>query len=355
MIRSGIGDLLKAPTQALVNTVNTEGVMGKGIALQFKRAYPEMFKAYRDACAHGLVQLGQMWVWQTASLDGPRLIINFPTKGHWRSASRLTDIHTGLIDLMRVIDEYRIESIAVPPLGCGNGGLKWADVRPEIERAFTARPDVDVHLFSPDGAPVPSAMTTRTARPQMTRAKAALVSIIRQYSAVAFGATLIEVQKLMYFLQEAGEPLKLKYVKGRYGPYADNLNHLLKGVEGHFVVGFGDGSRPALSNEVLTVYPEAVPEASREVERSPDLSERIDRVMDLVDGFESAYNLELLSTVHWVCRADDHARLDPTVALRHVQAWSPRKHGLFGQADTALAWQRLHECGWLAARPTALV
>src|SRR5690349_8544281 len=125
MIEHKAGDLLRADVEALVNTVNTVGIMGKGVALQFRQAYPDNYAAYRKACTHGEVQIGKMFVFATGYLTNPRLIINFPTKRDWRSKSRLEDIEAGLIDLVAVVRSERITSIAIPPLGCGNGGLQW--------------------------------------------------------------------------------------------------------------------------------------------------------------------------------------------------------------------------------------
>ena len=151
MIQPTEGNLLKAPAEALVNIVNTEGVMGKGIALQFRQAYPGMFKAYVDACKRGQVQLGRMDVHDLGGLaEGPRWIINFPTKGHWRASSRLVDIDAGLDDLIATVRRLGIRSIAVPPLGCGHGGLDWAQVRPRIEQAFARVPEVSVRLYAPE-------------------------------------------------------------------------------------------------------------------------------------------------------------------------------------------------------------
>lgn len=148
MITETTGDLLTAEVDALVNAVNTHGVMGKGLALQFKRAYPAMFDAYRAAATAGAISLGSVHVWPTGQ-PCPRYVINFPTKGHWRSASRLTDIESGLADLASVVRERSISSLALPPLGCGLGGLDWADVRPLIFAAFAALPEVRVVLFVP--------------------------------------------------------------------------------------------------------------------------------------------------------------------------------------------------------------
>lgn len=348
VLHEGHGNLLDADVEALVNTVNTVGVMGKGIALQFKRAYPAMFKAYAAACKADQVKLGQMHVWPTASLTGPKYVINFPTKGHWKAKSRVKDIEAGLADLVRVVQEYDIKSIAVPPLGCGNGGLTWSQVEPLIESAFATLPGVEVVVYAPEGAPAADAMATNTKRPNMTTGKAALIELVGSYAQRALEVSLIEVQKLMYFLQEAGEPLRLDYQKGRYGPYADNLRHSLVAVEGHFLTGFGDGSRPVQGTEPLELLPGAAEEARAVLAESPDTMDHISRVLRLSDGFETAYGMELLATVHWVAgREDPAANADPAIAGKLVRDWSPRKKGLFTQEHVAIAWQHLRDEGWL--------
>lgn len=165
MIIEETGNLLKAPVEALVNTVNTEGVMGKGIALQFKNAYPAMFKDYAAAAKRGEIQLGRMHVWRTEMLQGPRYVINFPTKGHWRAKSRIVDIQNGLQDLLHIVRDLGIGSIAVPPLGCGNGGLRWSEVEPFIRSAFETVPDVEVRVFPPNGAPAATDMPVNSSKP----------------------------------------------------------------------------------------------------------------------------------------------------------------------------------------------
>lgn len=169
MLREAEGNLLDAPVDALVNTVNTVGVMGKGIALQFKQAYPENFRAYEAACGRGELQLGRMFVVETGLLGQPRLIISFPTKKHWRTQSKLSDIKAGLVDLRRVISEYKIMSIAVPPLGCGNGGLDWRKVRPLIIEALGDLPSVEVVVYPPKGEWVDA---TQTLIPEVVRGPA---------------------------------------------------------------------------------------------------------------------------------------------------------------------------------------
>ena len=254
----------------------------------------------------------------------------------------------GLADLVRVIEEERITSIAVPPLGCGNGGLDWNDVRPLIESALAGIEGLRVELYAPAGAPEPAGMVTTEPRPAMTEGKAALVTTIARYAERAAEASLIEVQKLMYFLQEAGQPLRLHFVKGRYGPYADNLRIVLAKTEGHFTRGFGDGSAKVVASEPIDVLPEAVAEAAGVVAATRALAERIDRVMALADGFESAYSMELLATVHWVATYDDpNAARDPELAGKLVREWSLRKHGLFEQPHVEVAWAHLAEQGWI--------
>ena len=162
MIEEGSGNLLTADVEALINTVNPVGVMGKGIALQFKRAYPANYKAYRSACQRGEVHLGQMFVFDTGIKGSRRYLINFPTKQHWKSASRLEDIRSGLDDLVRVVNEHGIFSVAIPALGCGYGGLDWEQVRPMIETAVERMPHVRAVIFAPAGAPAPATMPNAT-------------------------------------------------------------------------------------------------------------------------------------------------------------------------------------------------
>lgn len=351
MIQLAEGNLLDAHVEALVNTVNTVGVMGKGIALQFKQAYPENFKAYARACDEGELKLGRMFVFDTGRLE-PRYIINFPTKKHWRAKSRLRDVESGLQDLREVIQELGIKSIAVPPLGCGNGGLSWADVRPRIEDALSDIPGLDVRLFAPTGAPEPAEMPIATKRPSMTAGRAALIGLMRRYSSAGAVATPLALQKLMYLLQEAGEPLRLRFERGHYGPYAENLNHVLQAVEGHFLRGYGDRSRSVAEEAPIELLPGASEEAEVFLAEHPETLERFAKVDELIQGFESRYGLELLSTVHWIASKEDPLAVDDSAkAVKAVQAWNRRKAHLFEQRHIHLAWERLRNQGWLSRTP----
>jgi len=149
MIELTQGDLLKQNAEALVNAVNCVGIMGRGIALQFRNAFPENFEFYRSACRRGEVTPGRVLIFDRGIETNPRFILNFPTKRHWRDASRMEDIEVGLRSLLEEAIRLRIRSMAVPPLGCGLGGLKWSEVRPSIEKAFAALPDMRVLLFEP--------------------------------------------------------------------------------------------------------------------------------------------------------------------------------------------------------------
>jgi len=335
-IEAGTGNLLASNAEALVNTVNTVGVMGKGIALQFKNAYPNAFKAYAAACKRGEVVTGKMFVFETEQL-GPsaRFIINFPTKKHWKGKSKLEYIEAGLVDLVRVIREYRITSIAVPPLGCGNGGLQWSVVEPLIREALGQVPDLTVYLHAPDGAPANEEMVIGTRVPSMTGPRAAILAVMRHYLMPEYRLTAIEVQKLAYFVQAVGYPMKLNYVKGTYGPYAENLNHALQALEGHFVRGYGDRS----SDMALRVLADSYGTVEEYLLSDGDAAEAVHRVTDLVRGFETPYGLELLATTHWASK-DLHST-DPDAVLSYVQAWTPRKGEIFTARHITKALQRL--------------
>ena len=344
MIEYTSGNILYADVEALVNTVNCVGVMGRGIALQFKNAYPENFEAYEAACRRNEVQPGRMFVFATGDLTNPRYIINFPTKRHWRGKSRIEDIESGLIDLVAVVREHGIRSIAIPPLGSGLGGLEWDDVRPRIEAALQDLPQLRVLVYEPKGAPTSDKMAHAREAPKMTAGRAALVELISRYlnGLLDPAVSLLEVHKLMYFLQEAGEPLRLQFKAAHYGPYAENLRHVLAAIEGHLVVGYADGGD--IPEKTLELVPGAEDEAGRFLTQHKATRDRFDRVADLVEGFESPFGLELLSSVHWIAKAEDMRTVDE-VAQR-VYAWNDRKRQ-FTLRQIDLAMSTLVRKGWV--------
>lgn len=347
MIELTQGNLLEAPVEALVNTVNTKGVMGRGIALQFKQAYPAMFREYERACAADQIQLGKMHVFDLGGLaGGPRWIINFPTKDHWKAKSELSDINAGLTDLVLTIQKLGIASIALPPLGCGLGGLDWQDVLPRIQAAMAEIANVRVLVFAPNGAPTASAMPNRTERPKLTPGRAALLMMIDRYLKGMLDpfASLLAIQKLMYFLQEAGEPLKLKYEAYDHGPYAKNLRQVLIRLEKHYTQGYGEGRDDP--KRTIDLLPGAVDEAKTYLAGSRQLQERMERVSALIDGYEDQYGLELLSSLHWVMQHRPETRSDPDAAVAAVHAWNEGKRRRLKGEHLRKAWDRLKAQNW---------
>jgi O-acetyl-ADP-ribose deacetylase (regulator of RNase III) len=344
MIEYKSGNILIEDAEALVNTVNTVGIMGRGVALRFKEAFPENFKAYRAASKRREIQPGRMFVFETKRLTNPRYIINFPTKRHWRGKSRLGDIESGLNALATEIRTRGIRSIAIPPLGSGLGGLDWADVRPRIERALRGLDDVRIVVFEPLPRAEPEAHPASEPL-AMTPGRAALVGLMDRYLRGLMDpfVTLLEIHKLMYFMQEAGEPLRLRYVQAPYGPYAENLRHVLRAVNGYLISGFGDvDERP---DRHITLIEGAAQRADQVLARSSRTAKRFDRVVQLVEGFETPYGLELLATVHWVAKHGSARTMER--AVRATYSWGPRKQA-WPQSHIQLAWGILKDKGWLS-------
>lgn len=346
MIEYTSGDILKCEAEALVNTVNCVGVMGRGIAAQFKNAYPENFKAYAAACQREEVHPGRMFVFDTGRLMPPRYIVNFPTKRHWRGKSRIEDIDAGLVALGEEIRSRGIRSIAIPPLGSGLGGLEWSEVKPRIEAALTGLDDVRVMIYEPKGAPASATMVHRGEVPTMTGGRAALVELMRRYLDGLLDpfVTLLEVHKLMYFMQEAGAPLRLQFKPAAYGPYAENLRHVLHAIEGHLIAGYADGGDAP--DKPLTLVPGAVEDAATFLAQDADTRSRLGRVVELVEGFESPFGMELLSTVHWVMKHEGVSSTEEIVD--RVHAWNPRKRQ-FTTRQIGIAVDVLTRKGWTAS------
>ena len=344
MIEYRTGDILKTDAEALVNTVNCVGIMGRGIALQFKNAFPENFKAYAAACRRDEVRPGRMFVFETRTITNPKYIINFPTKRHWRGKSWIEDIEVGLIALAHEIRARHIRSIAIPPLGSGLGGLNWRDVRQRIGAALHEFNGVDVIVFEPSGAPDTKPMARSRDVPNMTAGRAALVGLMSRYLGGLMDpfVSLLEVHKLLYFMQERGEHLSLRYVQGVYGPYAENLNHVLARIEGHFVSGYADGGDDP--EKQLELVPGAVEEAEHFLRGHAATRTQFDQVADLVEGFETPFGLELLATVHWVVQRLAARTTEEVVAATY--GWNDRKRR-FSPRQLDLALNVLQSKGWL--------
>jgi O-acetyl-ADP-ribose deacetylase (regulator of RNase III) len=305
MIEFTTGNLLESDAEALVNTVNTVGVMGKGVALMFKEAFPENFRVYEAACAAKQVQLGRMLVTKRTNLFGPKWIINFPTKGHWRYPSKMEWIESGLHDLKTVIAENNIKSVALPPLGAGNGGLNWREVRSRIEQELEGLTDVRVIVFEPTEKY--QNVAKRTGVETLTAPRALIAELVRRYSILGIECTLLEVQKLGYFLERYAIKIGLKntmdfqFGANKYGPYSDRLKHLLNGLDGSYLhcdkrlgdAGPFDVIRFDYSKQDKIAAFLTTPEAKT-------YGAALAQTSRLIDGFESPLSMELLATIDWL-------------------------------------------------------
>lgn len=316
MMRFIQGNLLEAKAEALVNTVNTVGVMGKGIALMFKEAFPANFRAYEDACKHKEIRVGRMFVTETRTFEGPRWIINFPTKKHWRQPSKLEWITEGLGDLRRVIHEHNIHSVALPPLGAGNGGLDWQDVRPEIQRVLGDLEGVEISVYEPTEKY--QNVAKRTGVEELTPARVLIAEMIRRYWVLGIECTYLEVQKLGWFLERTihslgiEDPLNLQFNADKYGPYSDRLRHLLNALDGTYL---HCDKRLSDAGPSDTIWFDEGRRKYVDLFLMQDTSEPLKRVLDLtaqrIDGFESPLGMELLATVDWLVQRE---RKEPSVA-----------------------------------------
>ncbi|MGF1688800.1 macro domain-containing protein [Photobacterium japonica] len=342
------GNILHDQSDAIINTVNTVGVMGKGLALQFKKAFPENFKIYKAACDSNALTTGQMLTVSTHSISAPYYIINFPTKAHWKGKSQIEFIQNGLTDLKREVRRLKLTSVAIPALGSGLGGLPWSDVKREIQAALSDMQNVEWRVYPPQDAPQAEQMVNRTQKPSMTIGRAAVIGLINEYltTGLHYTLSLLEVQKLVYFLTTAGETLnKVHFQKHHYGPYADVLRHVLDKMEGHFISGYADGlNKP---DTPIQLKEGALEEAQSFLKAHPETKQRFDNVTKLVDGFESPYGMELLSTVHWVATQEcPHGDVQLDDVITKVHAWSERKAKM-KPAHIKAALTRLQEKQWL--------
>ncbi len=345
------GNLLEADVEALVNTVNTVGVMGKGIALMFKERFPENYREYAAACKAAKVRVGEMFATPGVEFGGPKWIINFPTKEHWRQPTKLEWIDSGLSALKQFLIEKRIRSIAIPPLGCGNGGLDWDIVRPMIEKKLGDLKDVDILIFEPTARY--QNVAKKFGVEKLTPARAIVAEMIRRYLILGMECTLLEAQKLAWFLERVVQklgienPLDLRFEANRYGPYAERLKHLLNGLDGSYL---HCDKRLADATAFETIwFVDAMKNnidfylKSRNVKPYMAVIEATD---ELIDGFQSPLGMEALATVDWLISREG---VPPTLSgIRHgIQNWragtihAERKNRIFSDRLLELAITRL--------------
>lgn len=350
MITYTQGNLLDAPVEALVNTVNTVGVMGKGIALMFKERFPNNMKAYSHACKQKQVMTGKMFITETGELMGPRWIVNFPTKQHWRTNSRMVWIEEGLQDLRHFLLAERVSSVAIPPLGAGNGGLNWPDVQVRIESVLGDLQAIDILVYEPSGKYQNVAKSTGVKK--LTPARAMIAELVRRYWVLGMECSLLEIQKLAWLLQRSIEQhhqenvLKLQFNAHYYGPFASNLNHLLNALDGTYlkaekripdsqpldVIWFNEREKEHVNAWLNNEAKEWLP--------------ALEQVSQLIDGFESPFGLELLATVDWLL---SRGKCQPTLdsikqglqAWPAGERWASRKMRLFDDNNLQFAINRV--------------
>ena len=335
MIEFKKGNILNAETEALVNTVNTVGIMGKGIALAFKKAFPENFNRYKKACDNEELKIGELLITQTGKIT-PKYIINFPTKVHWREKSRIEYIEKGMKRLVQVIEEKEIPSIAIPPLGCGNGGLDWQEVKKVMISALNSLPDsVNIIIFEPGYND--QSLTTPKAK-KLTPARAMLLTALKNYQVLGYGINLLVAQKLAYFMQRLGEPLNLEYEKGYYGPYSHRLQHLLKYLNGSYLKFREELTKPA--TKVKLNYSTQVAEYTQN-QLTAEQQTRLEKLQQLTEGFESPYGLELLATVDFIYQQTGIN--DKDAVLQEIGKWTNRKQEIMKPYHIEVALSRLRE------------
>ena len=332
-----IGDMFDEPVEALVNTVNCVGVMGKGVALEFKRRWPENFKVYKAACDAKKLSPGRILVYENLHLfggSGPRYLVNFPTKAHWRSPSKLAYIEDGLDALVVEIERLAIGSIALPPLGCGNGGLDWIEVKPLIAKKLSGLKDVEVIVFAPQESADEPEFSAK-ANLVMNRTRATLLKALSELELQFEGAfDRLSLQKIVYFLQAFGVDFKLDFRRNLYGPYSETLKKAFGALDRHgMITGFFSGDRRshvtpagcAVADDFLLGSGVAV----------DDIVQKLAR---LIEGYETPYGMELLSSVHWLAVHEKHRSADKVADA--FRGWSEHKNS-FDDASIRGAYDRL--------------
>ena len=338
--------MLEANVQALVNTVNTVGVMGKGIALQFREAFPANYKVYMAACKRNELEPGKLLVVKEQTLQGEKIIINFPTKTEWYQRSKYEYVEDGLKALVDVIRQYKITSIAVPPLGCGNGGLKWEKVRPMMEKYLGPLTEVDIQIFEPNDA-VKEILKQQETRKEikLTPARAMLLYSLFYYEAFGESSSLFVANKLAYFLQRLGEKSlnKLKFEASYYGPYSVGVEHMLHNLNGKYLKGLEQMNAKAF--EPLEMQYDKVEELREYInkELSTEQRKRLNDLVSLIDGFQSALSLEVLATVDFIKETKNLSSPEDIVLAIHT--WSDRKKKLFQEKYIQIAIDHLDEYG----------
>lgn len=342
MVEYKRGNLLEADAEALVNTVNCVGVMGKGIALQFKEQFPENFKRYADACKRKELEPGKLLVTTEHTVSGDKTIINFPTKTEWYRKSSYKYIEAGLVALAELIQRTGIRSMALPPLGCGHGGLDWKKVRPMIEQHL-GHLGVRVVVYEPNEAVKAILQKQEQRDAKLTPARAMLLHALFDFERQGERASLFVANKLAFFLQSLGEPLRLKFVAHHYGPYSVQVENVLYHLNGAFLRGLEQKNAKPFEELQLVHDRKAEVERYVETELNAEQRARLQRLTELVHGFRAAYALELLASIAYIRQQEGHMETD--LILARMKEWSPRKKAMADPEMVRVAQEHLEEFG----------
>ncbi|MDR0603413.1 MAG: macro domain-containing protein [Bacteroidales bacterium] len=328
MIHYITGNILDSDAQALVNTVNTMGIMGKGIALQFKKSFPNNYKAYQDACKRKEVSIGKLFVTKESNLSsGEKMIINFPTKDDWRKSSEYSYIEKGLDNLLEIIEDYQIKSIAIPPLGAGNGGLLWEKVKKIIEKKLNTL-DIDIFIYEPTAA---IKEYLKTERVKLTEARALLLYVL--FDLVRNGEFVSEFssEKICYFLQKFGAEkyFKLKFEPYFYGPYSGKVRYVLNYLNGSYLSGYSDMNKKPF--DPLMLISEGYVTVKSYIESNTELFEIATKTMNFLNGFYSDFALELLSSIDFII--SENNTFDRQIIVQKLSEWNNRKRSVFSNPE----------------------
>lgn len=323
MIQYKKGNIFDSDAMALVNTVNLVGIMGKGIALQFKKNFPLNFKLYQKACKEKTIDIGKLFVTKENSIFGEKIIVNFPTKTDWRKSSEYEYIDAGLSNLVTVIGEYGITSIAIPPLGAGNGGLNWEKVKLMIEKALSSVP-IDIVVYEPNANIVEQMKEERV---KLTEARALLLYVL--FDLVRHGEFVSEFssEKVCYFLQKfgAGDLFNLHYEPKFYGPYSGKVRYVLNVLNGSYLTGYSDMNKKPF--DPLMLVGDSYTDVVSIVESNERLNDIASKTTSFLNGFYSDFALELLSSVDYIMT--QHGDISCDEIYSYLSKWSYRKSNLF--------------------------
>jgi O-acetyl-ADP-ribose deacetylase (regulator of RNase III) len=336
------GDMFKADADAIVNTVNCVGVMGKGVALIFKNKWPKNFKAYKAECDAKRLRPGKMFIYENGDMlnnERPRFLINFPTKDHWRGKSKMSFIEDGLDDFVLQVQKLDIRTVALPPLGCGNGGLPWKDVKTVIERKLADIQDIEFIVYAPKEESLLPEHEDFPADP-MTFERALLIHTIGDFEKYFGGhLTRISLQKIVYFMQELGFDYGMKFARNNHGPYSERLKDIFKVMERKkFIHGFIE--KPETGITVTKGAWAAAEEFFNQADPS-EAFEKVRKLSLLIEGYESPYGMELLSSVHFLAVHEAHET--ETEIVSAIQSWNDHKNSQFSPDAIKTAYERLKE------------